>query len=561
VFSFKIWLENHVRDNPDPFVVLDLPKSASQKEVEQQYKKLSMLYQRRIPTMSAINKAYEKINQGLTHKTSPETPETIPVANRFNNNNNYSILDARSKMIDYTPGQKKALLEIQKIIDGSESAVSSIAKHYLLAGYAGTGKTTLAENIVRYSMSKGMKVRVIAPTNKAAMILSEKLRESGVNLNPDSISTIHKTIYGTPASYYKDRLNWELSSGHVINDTVFIIDESSMINKTTMNDLLELTKFHHNVLIFMGDSYQLQPVGQDAGLFHGNVSQIGSNKSELKEVKRQALDSNVLKIATLVRGDAKPYIPSESIENFKVCETKKEFLDNYKESLKNNEDVIMIVATNKERMLMNSFAREVRFGDNKTILNSKESLISLANSEHLKNGEVFTIENFNIQEDINIEEISSKIYLGSAKIPKSGSCSGGSCPLVFIPDFEKPAFPHQFLIDELKKEMWKGNGKSILLEKLKSNNMIENSDAGKIKINKDTVIATYGYAVTAHKSQGSQWKKVFIYQNFMSDTWDNTRWYYTAITRSTKDVIVLNSGNNILISQEEINQKIQNITI
>jgi ATP-dependent exoDNAse (exonuclease V) alpha subunit len=82
---------------------------------------------------------------------------------------------------------------------------------------------------------------------------------------------------------------------------------------------------------------------------------------------------------------------------------------------------------------------------------------------------------------------------------------------------------------------------------------------GELIVSSDLVVATYGYAITAHKSQGSQWSKVYVNQNFVAPSWNGSRWYYTAITRAADSVEVYSSGNNTEISVEEINNKIDTI--
>lgn len=551
MFSFKLWLESLIQDHPDPYVVFDLPKTASDDEIKQKFRKLSMLYHPdrggNDKSMQIINKAFEKIkdpykNFEPSHQSSSYSPPPPPPPKK----NFSSIFDARNKMIDYTPGQKKALLDIQKLIDGHKSG------YYLLSGYAGTGKTTLAENIARYSLSKGRKVRIMAPTNKAALVLFKKLQEANITIDKDNIGTIHKIIYGEPNA----KGDWEPQ--REIRNSVIIIDESSMIEKSLMRDLIEATRTN-NILIFMGDSYQLEPVGQDSGLFHGHVKEIGDNKTELTDVKRQTLDSNVLKIATLVRNDKKPYIPSESIENFKVCKTKQEFLDEYKKSLENNEDVAMIVATNQERMFMNQFARNVKYQGKQELLNDDDVLLSISNSVSHKNGETFKIESFKVLDKVRIRAdikmqkmlIDTFVYLCEVKI----TTTERKLPMVFLPNWDKPSFYGQYIWEAARHD-------PDLKQKLDKYGFIDYTPiSNKPKFNTEAIIATYGYSITAHKSQGSQWEKVFVNQNFFSDKWDNSRWYYTAITRSAKDIVVLDSEQHEKIDVNQMENDIKKHTV
>jgi predicted NAD-dependent protein-ADP-ribosyltransferase YbiA (DUF1768 family)/alkylated DNA repair dioxygenase AlkB len=453
--------------------------------------------------------------------------------------NRPSIFDLRNVQIGYTSGQRKALEEISTLIDRKGDG------HYLLAGYAGTGKTTIAENIAKYAKQAGKAILVIAPTNKAAKVLNDKLKSTGVG---SVASTIHKTIYGEP----NDQGEWEKSSD--IKNSVIIIDESSMIEKTLMADLLDSTKRKNNVLIFMGDSYQLQPVGEDSGLFQGKVQEVKNDKTELTEVKRQSLDSSILKVATVIRNDKKSYVPTESTEDFKVTRSKNEFVENFKQSVKANEDVAMIVATNNERLLMNKLAREAKFGEAaKNILNPGETIISIANSSDYSNSEVFNAKDvrgeptkFDITFTDNFGK-SSKYDIYLAFLVNN---EGIEVPTLFLPNVDKPSIYHAQILKAARES---SPGLYGALD-----GWMMNTKKGP-KLSPAISIATYGYAITAHKSQGSQWKKVFVNQNYVAESWDAARWFYTAITRASDEVEVLPSSSNIQISNAEIDSKLNAI--
>ena len=453
--------------------------------------------------------------------------------------NRPSIFDLRNVQIGYTSGQTKALEEISTLIDRKGDG------YYLLAGYAGTGKTTIAENIAKYAKQAGKAILVIAPTNKAAKVLNDKLKSTGVG---SVASTIHKTIYGEP----NDQGEWEKSAD--IKNSVIIIDESSMIEKTLMADLLDSTKRKNNVLIFMGDSYQLQPVGEDSGLFQGKVQEVKNDKTELTEVKRQSLDSSILKVATVIRNDKKSYVPTESTEDFKVTRSKNEFVENFKQAVKANEDVAMIVATNNERLLMNKLAREAKFGEAaKNILNPGETIISIANSSDYSNSEVFNAKDvrgeptkFDITFTDNFGK-SSKYDIYLAFVVNN---EGLEVPTLFLPNVDKPSIYHAQIL-KAARESSPGLYNAL-------DGWMMNTKKGP-KLSPAISIATYGYAITAHKSQGSQWKKVFVNQNYVSESWDAARWFYTAITRASDEVEVLPSSSNVQISNAEIDSKLNAI--
>lgn len=446
-----------------------------------------------------------------------------------------SIFESRAVSIDYTPGQEKALTDIGKLIDANKQG------YYLLAGYAGTGKTTIAENIARYSMQSGRPVNVLAPTNKAAKVLNDKLKAAGVS---SEASTIHKSIYGEP-----DPITGEWIPKADLKNSVIIVDESSMISKELMADLLNATR-RNNIIVFMGDRFQLEPVGEDSGLFAGKVSEVKDSQSELTDVKRQSLDSNVLKIATLTRIDNKGYVPTVSMEDFKVSKSRNEFINDFKESIRNNENSVCIVATNAERMTMNEIARMEKFGPNRKVLEDGEVLIAVANSSDIPNSEIFTAKA--LRGDLEKQSLTFKFGDKSETYDVYVAYVVGEDGLerktLHFPKLDKPSLYHAQILKAMREsnpDMYANfdNGRDITYSKKGP------------KLSASIVISTYGYSITAHKSQGSQWDKVFVNQNYNAPTWNAARWYYTAITRSAKDVIVLPSGNNSRISPADIETK------
>ncbi len=447
-----------------------------------------------------------------------------------------TIFEVRGTPLNYTFGQTKALTDLQKIIMEGKSG------YYLLAGYAGTGKTTLAENIAKFAQQQKKEVAVIAPTNKAASVLSTKLSQGGVK-NVAS-QTIHATIYGEPDPQTGE---WILKKAP--KNSVIIVDEASMISKEIMDDLLEATNNRNNILIFMGDSFQLEPVGEDSGLFAGKVKQIGENKTELTEVRRQSLDSDVLKLATIIRDENKSYIPSESVEDIKIAKSYTEFVNDFKESIKNNENSVMIVATNKERLALNSVAREAKFGPDRKIIENGEKMIAVANSSDVSNSETFTVTRVQGEP----EKVSLTIPFGDSSttyevhIVDAELDNGTTVTMLHFPTLDRPSMYHQQIMKAMRG--------TPLYDAMDSRGMILHGKKG-ASLSQAVVIGTYGYSITAHKSQGSQWDKVFVYQNYVAQTWNPARWFYTAITRSAKDLVIMPSSNNYRLTPTEINDKI-----
>ena len=461
---------------------------------------------------------------------------TQKVADKIDPN---SILDMRRNKIDYTVGQRKALLDVADMINSEKGG------YYLLAGYAGTGKTTIAENIAKYSIKANKDILIIAPTNKAANVLNDKLRSTGASA---SASTIHKTIYGAP-----DPETGQWIKSKSLHNSVIIIDESSMIDDSVMKDLLENTENRGNTVIFMGDSFQLEPIGKDPGLFTGGVVQVKNNRTELTEVKRQSLDSDILKLATLIRTDKVAYVPSESSKDVIVTSSKDTFTENFKKDIRSGKDVAMIVATNQERINMNKIARDVKFGENaQNPLNGNETLISIANSDQFANSEMFKVsvaedssQKFSVTFEKNGKATVEDIYLYEAIDEK-----GNRVNILLFPTTSKPSVYHPEILKAAQSN-------PEFLRQLQP--FIETTRNGTKKLSKSLTIATYGYSITAHKSQGSQWEKVFVNQNYVADTWNGARWFYTAITRASKQIEVLPTSANTRVDQNTINTKLDSI--
>ena len=467
-------------------------------------------------------------------KTSPEPfVEITPVGN---------ILESRQTPIDYTAGQVKALNDVKALIDSGKEG------YYLLAGYAGTGKTTIAENIVKYAAANGKRPYVIAPTNKAVKVLNDKIVATGASVQA---ATIHRTIYGEP-----DPMTGEWIPKSTIENGLILVDESSMISKEVMADLLDLTKNKNNVIVFMGDRFQLEPVGDDSGLFKGDVSEVNNSQSELTEVKRQALDSNVLKVATITRTEGKPYVPSVSIEDFTVIDSKNQFVSAFKKAIKDGENAVAIVATNNERITMNEAARMEKFGAGRKILNNGETLIAVANSSMLSNSEIFTADVIEGEPNKYTIPLKNKNKLENYDMYVSTVTRTGRAPMTVLhfPNVDKASVYHA----EILKSVRENNQE--LYNQLKDAGLVIQTKTG-LKLSPNVVISTYGYAITVHKSQGSQWDKVFVNQNYNADSWNPARWYYTAITRSAKEVVILPSQYNVRLTPQTIENKVNGVIV
>lgn len=159
-----------------------------------------------------------------------------------------------------------------------------------------------------------------------------------------------------------------------------VVDEGSMISASVYRDLINRLAGTGAKVIFIGDSFQLEPVGEDPQL-------LKNGDAELTEVKRQNANSKILVLATAMRNARKAIIPYKSLDDVLVLSpdhVEQAFLQSAKEA----EDSVYIVGTNRSRLMLNFKARQARFGvDVSNEPRSGDSLICISNGTFLINGD------------------------------------------------------------------------------------------------------------------------------------------------------------------------------
>lgn len=430
---------------------------------------------------------------------------------------NPKILDERREPIDYTLDQKKALLLISNFLVSDDN-------FFLLIGNAGTGKTTIAENVARFATAF-----MIAPTNAAVKRLLDKFSYVG----EERFKTIHQTLY---KHLDPDTNEFKLGDG-LRRNTVYIVDEASMIDESVLTDLTEAAIKAKAKLIFIGDDFQLEPVSKDPKLFawekNTKYNFLEHWKIKLVEVKRNK--GAILQIATHLRqttGNNKPEILKlDDAELTIVSDFTKELAIN----IIKDESYVVLVSNNKDRIMYNNRIRHYRFKENadKYILDG-DKLISVSN-QCMVNGEMFIVKEPKILEsfstDINISSFKSPVY------------KTFTFHVVRYKDSSlKGVFRYTLLISNLDMP-------SIHAAQLMTSKMIQFNDklTEKGTFSKyrqwlsNVSISTYGYATSVHKSQGNEWDNVYIDCGYLNNSWNKARWLYTAITRAKKKIELKNS--------------------
>ena len=423
---------------------------------------------------------------------------------------------------------------------------------FVLKGYAGTGKTTFIGALVNVLPELKMKTVMLAPTGRAAKVMQA--------YSGREASTIHRMIYET-TTRPGGGVYFDLATNKHKN-TIFLVDEASMIGSDTglgsfgsgdlLGDLCNYVFSSKNCrLILVGDTAQLPPVGSELspaldvkhlrdflGLTAGHV--------ELTEVVRQAQDSGILNNATKLR----EALLQEEFElpkfDLNVPDVQRiggyELQDELESAYGGNgmENTIFICRSNKSA---NIFGQQVR----NRILFHEEELCAGELLMVVKNNYTWLQENGKPGLIANGDMIRVNKLLGSEHkygfhfMEAEVMLGQNEHPLVVKLMLDSimangPSVPHARI-----KELYAG------LELKYAD--IKNNGLRKRKIFEDpyynALQVKMAYAITCHKSQGGQWPVVFIDQGYVTDeTMDKEylRWLYTAFTRATEKVYLVNFG-------------------
>ncbi len=442
----------------------------------------------------------------------------------------------------------------RKLIDLlSDFVVSSSEEDiFLLKGYAGTGKTSLIAAFVETLGQLKIRTMLLAPTGRAAKVLS--------SFTGKAAFTIHKKIYRQRSStdgMGSFGLNFNLST-----DTFFIVDEASMVSNQSpdqsifgsgklLNDLIEYVYNGRNCrLIMIGDTAQLPPVGLalSPALDYSELQGYSHRVTEciLTDVVRQSEQSGILYNATQVRKmiDAMQVkLPHFKTDPFKdiiritgndVIEALTESYDKY-----GIEETMVVCRSNKQANIYNAGIR-TRILWREGEINSSDYIMVVKNNYHwakdMENMEF--IANGDIAQIVRIKKFEERYGHRFAH-----------ATLRFI-DYEDIEVDAKILLDTLTSEsasMSSEENKKLFNAILEDYPEIK-SQKKKFDLVKENpyynaLQVKFAYAVTCHKAQGGQWKAVFVEQGYFTEAMLNIeylRWLYTALTRSTTKLYLVN---------------------
>ena len=422
---------------------------------------------------------------------------------------------------------------------------------FLIKGYAGTGKTTTLSTLVQNLWRLEKKVVLLAPTGRAAKVMSAYSRRKAF--------TIHKKIY-FPKKQNNGSIEFILQPNKHAH-TIFIVDEASMIpdgsqngilfdKKSLLNDLISYVYSGHQCrLILIGDTAQLPPVklklspALDENVLASHYDKE-VQKIELDEVTRQHQKSGILANASVLR----TFIVSDA-HSFKFdlgyqdiirlmdgYDIEDSIIESYEK--KGIEDTALIVFSNKRANLYNQQIRSQILGYDNEISSGDYIMVVKNNYYWLQDSsEAGFIANGDICEVLKMISIKDLYGFRFAEV------------IIRMIDYpNQDPFETVLLIDTLKSDspslsyqdsnrLYQAVKEDYLDEKSKYKQLLA------IKKNKffNALQVKFSYAITCHKSQGGQWKNIFVEQPYLPDapSKEFMRWLYTAITRAQEKLYLI----------------------
>ncbi len=425
-------------------------------------------------------------------------------------------------------------------------------KLFVIKGYAGTGKTTVISALVRFFDELKLKSVLLAPTGRAAKVLSQYAGKPAF--------TIHKKIYRQLSA--RDGFGKFVLEKNLHTNTYFIIDEASMIanqqgeisvfgSGRLFDDLVSyLNQGIGCRMIMIGDTAQLPPVGLDispaldkkflAGYF------MNIRECELTDVVRQSKKSGILENATalrqLISAGQSHYSWTKLSEYTDVSRiTGSDIIDRLNAAYEKHgiDQTIVINRSNKQ-------ANKYNYGIRSQILGREEEIVPGDMLMVVKNN-YYWIRNEKASADfiangdiIEIEKIIRYYELYGCRFADAR---------VRLPDYGI-SLETRLLLDTLTAEsasLTSEQNKNLFYSIYEDYSDTKPGKKGYNLVRENPFFnamqVKFAYAVTCHKAQGGQWKSVFIDQGYLRNEnidLEYLRWLYTAMTRATENVYLVN---------------------
>ncbi len=356
-----------------------------------------------------------------------------------------------------------------------------------LGGYAGTGKTTLIAVIRKelHKLEDNLKVGFASYTGKAARVLRNELSRQFVMLPKDTVGTIHSLIYSPLVDDKEEIIGWQPKKK--IDRNLIIIDEGSMVDEMIWIHLLS----YGVPIIVVGDHGQLPPI-------KGSFNLMQNPQLRLEKIHRQAEKNPIIGLSIQARehGMVRQGIYSDTVIKYNLAdydsqEAMQELLRNF------NSDTLILCGYNTTRKKLNNHLRTMLgFESPYPIANDRVICLRNNHKKNIFNGMLGTI--------ISITMIDTDWYEAEIQMD----------------DEEKP---------------YKG---LISVKQFSTDSALNFTPNRAQTIRGD--LFDFGYALTVHKAQGSQAKRVILFEERFKQMTDEEwrRWLYTAVTRAQEELYI-----------------------
>ncbi len=456
------------------------------------------------------------------------------------------------KYFKFPPTEEQDLL-FQKIKDFIKEQGAPKAT-FLLMGYAGTGKTTIIQSLAKTVRKYGYRTVLIAPTGRAAKVLAKYSRRKAY--------TVHRQIYKQVQNPYSGNIEFKQRKNYQ-KKAVFMVDEASMIShedesgdRTMLLDLLEYV-FEHpdNKLVIIGDRAQLPPVGHSLSVaLNAEILRhaygLSVSEFELTQVVRQQKRKGILHNATVLRNTLHAENPLQDLDTQNYSDIYRMQFSKIKQGLSyaylkyGLQQTLLICASNQEATRYNQQIRqdilhrqhELEVGDLLMVVrNNYRALPKSSKVGFLANGEL--VEVIKVQEDecqFSFRFVTLKLKL--VDHPRQ-------------PPFESKVMTKTLhssspaLSNEDNKQLYDAVAEHYADIPQKSKQLKA--------IRKDPYLnalqVKYAYALTCHKAQGGQWPVIFVDPGYLKQrqqSLETLRWLYTACTRATQELYLIDFPNN-----------------
>lgn len=361
-------------------------------------------------------------------------------------------------------------------------------KQYIsLGGYAGTGKTTLIAHIRKelHIIDPNVKVGFASYTGKAARVLRTKLIQQQVVLPQDTVGTIHSLIYSPIVNERKEIVGWKQKES--IDRTLIIIDEASMVDEVIWGNLCS----YGIPIIVVGDHGQLPPI-------KGSFNLIEEPQLTLDEIHRQARMNPIIGLSIQARehgcikfGTYSDTVIKYDMASHEAQEAMQELLNSV------HTDTLVLCGYNSTRIKLNTHIRGA-LGFETAEPSPGDRVICLRNNhkKHIFNGMLGTLQ--------SIKRVDDAWYMAEIVMDDEEDVYKD---LISIAQFNAPTAMN---FTDKRSQIMRGD------------------------------LFDFGYALTVHKAQGSQAKRVILFEEWFrkmsGDEWK--RWLYTAVTRAEEELYI-----------------------